>query len=485
MNSILQRIQQAQKANPVLNKAASGGVITEQSEKSAEVATDMVQGAENIPDVTKDGNPAPIADLGNTADKASNETTSAVPENPNEENPDVQEILQAKEVVVKTANALLPIAQAFNNLSIAELDAMFNKQASAEDFTNEQVIDMIDKLANAGNPVATAFAEFCNGYASTMQKIANDAEALMAQGVPAEEAEALATQAALEGSMPTEDVPADVATDAGAELEAAVAEITAEAAKEIMEVVPEASPEEAQAMAEELVMNKLQEEMVMVEGGMEQTASAEETPAEEPAEDTPATEEAPAESAPAESVPAEASEDIEGDIAEAIDELKLEAAKEIMEVVPEASPEEALEIASELVDNKLAEELSVAGGMEQTASAEEVPAEAAGEVEEVINELIIATAEDIKASAPEMPDEEAIELASDAVMDAVATASEQEAIGATTEDGEYAVPDEVAAASIEDMIKTASANPLREALTPVVATIFNIDQTAFINRINK
>lgn len=480
MNSILQRIQQAQKANPVLNKAASGGVITEQSEKSAELATDMVQGAENIPDVTKDGNPAPIADLGNTADKASNETTSAVPENPNEENPDVQEILQAKEVVVKTANALLPIAQAFNNLSIAELDAMFNKQASAEDFTNEQVIDMIDKLANAGNPVATAFAEFCNGYASTMQKIANDAEALMAQGVPAEEAEALATQAALEGSMPTEDVPADVATDAGAELEAAVAEITAEAAKEIMEVAPEASPEEAQAMAEELVMNKLQEEMAMVEGGMEQTASAEETPAEEPAEDTPATEEA-----TAESVPAEASEDIEGDIAEAIDELKREAAKEIMEVVPEASPEEALEIASELVDNKLAEELSVAGGMEQTASAEEVPAEAAGEVEEVINELIIATAEDIKASAPEMPDEEAIELASDAVMDAVATASEQEAIGATTEDGEYAVPDEVAAASIEDMIKTASANPLREALTPVVATIFNIDQTAFINRINK
>lgn len=481
MNSILQRIKESQRSNPVLQKAASEGTITEQSEKSADLATDMIEGATNIPDVTKDNNPAPIADLGEGPEKASNETTSAVPTDPNESNPDVQAILDAKETVVKTANALLPIAQAFSQLSVAEIDAMFNKQASAEELTNEKAIEMIDKIASSGNPVAIAFIDFCNGYADTMQKIANDAEALMAQGVPAEEAQALAMQAAIEGQPATEepaveDVPADVATETGAELEAAVAEITAEAAKEIMEVVPEVSEEEAQAVAEELVMNKLMEEAAMVEG-MEQTASAEEPAAEEPA-----TEETV-------DVPETTEADIEAELGAVIDEIKAEAAAEIMEVVPEISEEEAQAVAAELVDNKLAEEASMLEGMEQTASAEEapveVPNEATAEAEEVIDELITATAEDIKASAPEVSDEEAIQLAADAVMDAVATAQEQEAIGATGADGEYAVPDEVAAESIEDMIKTASANPLRDALTPVVATLFGIDQTAFINRFIK
>jgi hypothetical protein len=145
-----------------------------------------------------------------------------------------------------------------------------------------------------------------------------------------------------------------------------------------------------------------------------------------------------------------------------------------------------------LVDNKLAEELGAlegTEGMEQTASAEEasveVPNEAVAEAEEVISELITATAEDIKESAPEVSDEEAVQLAEEAVMDAVATAQEQEAIGATGENGEYLVPDEVASESIQDMMKSASANPLRDALTPVVATLFGIDQAAFINRINK
>ena len=483
MNNILARIQAAQKANPVLQKAANGGVITDESEKSADVATDLVEGATNIPDVTKDPNTAPIADIGDGPEHASDEVTPAAPVDANETNPDVQEILDAKETIVKTANALLHTAQAFSQLSIAEIDAMFNKQASAEELTNEQAIDMINKFASAGNPVATAFVDFCNGYTATLQKIANDAEALIAQGVAPEEAEAIAAQAAMGGDIPMEATE-EVATEAGAELEAAVAEITAEAAKEIMEVVPEASPEEAQALAEELVAQKLSEENGAVEG-MEQTASADEPSVEEPSAEEPVVED----------VPAEATEDIESALAKAIDELKLEAAKELLEVMPEADPAEAAELASELVDNKLAEELGAMEGMEQTASAEEVPAtedapvevpnEAVAEAEEVVNELITATAEDIKASAPEVSDEEAVQLATEAVMDAVAVAQEQEAIGATDENGEYVVPDEVAAESIEDMIKTASDNPLRDALTPVVATLFGVDQNAFINRFNK
>lgn len=489
MNSILQRIQEARCSNPVLNKAASEGVITEQSEKSADLATDMIEGATNIPDVTKDNNPAPIADLGEGPEKASNEVTTAAPVDENETNPDVQAILDAKETVIKTANAILATAEAFSQLSVAEIDAMFNKQASAEEFTNERAIEMIDKLASAGNPVAQSFVDFCNGYAATMQKIANDAEALVAQGMDPAEAEAVAAQAAMGGEMPVEEAPEEVATEAGAELEAAIAEITAEAAKEIMEVVPEISPEEAQATAEELVASKLMEEMAAVEG-MEQTASAEE----QAVDNAKAAEEAPVAT---EDVPEATEADIEAELAAAIDELKAEAAQEIMEVVPEISPEEAQSVASELVDNKLAEELGAlegAEGMEQIASAEEapveeapveVPNEAVAEAEEVINELITATAEDIKASAPEVSDEEAVQLAEEAVMDAVATAQEQEAIGATGENGEYLVPDEVASESIQDMMKSASANPLRDALTPVVATLFGVDQAAFINRINK
>lgn len=493
MNSILERIKASQHDNPVLNKLADGGPITEQSEKSAELATDMIQGAENIPDVTEDVNTAPAAEIGKNADETSNEVTPAVPTSPNEENPDVQEILDAAETIVKTANALFPVAQAFSQLPLEDIEAMFDKQASASSMSDEQIVDFIDKLASNGNPVARSFVDYCNGYAMMMQKIANDTEALVAQGIDPETAEAMAVQAAA-GEIPAEtaeaveDVPAEVAADAGAELEAAVSEVIAEAAKEIMEVVPEASPEEAQQLAEELVVNKLTEEMAMMEGseGMEQTASAEEVPVE--AEE--AVEEAAEEAV--EEVPAKAEENIEGDIAEAIDELTIEAAKEIMEVVPEASPEEAIELASELVSAKLAEELN-AEGMEQTASAEEtteevveeVPNEAVAEAEEVIAELINETAAEIKAVMPEVSDEEAMQLAEKAVVDAAETAQEQAAIGATDENGEYLVPDEVAAESIEDMVKTASANPLRDALTPVVATLFGIDQTNFINRISK
>ena len=389
MNSILARIQASQQANPFLQKAADGGPITDDGKKTAAIATDMIQGAENMPDVTKDPNTSDIADIGKAGEKVVNdEITPAAPIHDNEDNPDVQEILATAETVVKTANAMMPVLEAFSQMSEYELNNLFQKQASANDLSDSQMFDMIEKMAHAGSPLAQSFINYCAGFQDVMDKIANDAAALEAQGVPPEEAEAMALQAAA-GGMP-EEAPADVETEAGAELEAALAEITAEAAKEIMEVVPEASPEEAQAMAEELVYNKLTEEMGELEGG---------------------------------------------------------------------------------------------AGMEQTASGEEVPAETASEAEEVIGELVMATAEDIKATNPEVSDEEALEAATEVVADAVATAQEQEALGATDENGEYLVPDEVASEAIADMAKTAAANPLRDALTPVVATLFGVDQNAFINRL--
>lgn len=479
MNSILARIQAAQQSNPVLQKAADGGPITDDSKKTASVATDMVEGATNIPDVTKDVNTSPVADIGKAGEEVVNdEITPAAPVSDNDSNPDVQDILNTAETVIKTANAILPVAQAFSQMSDTDISMLFDKQASAGDMTNEQMFSMIQKMASNGSTLAEYFMDFCAGCDAVMQKVANDTEALIAQGVDPEEAEAMATQA-LAGDM---GMTGEVSNEeAGAELEAAVAEITAEVAGEIMAESPETSPEEAQAMAEELVISQLEAELA--EGAtesapMEQTASAEDVVDEE-AGDIDVTAD----------VEAGAEDELEG----ALEEIVIEVAQELLQENPEADPAEALEVAVELVTDQLASELSkgVDGGegakdmMEQTASAEDVPNEAVNEAEAAIDELIMATAEEIKAAAPEVSDEEAIQFAEEAVMDAAATAQEQEAIGATTEDGEYAVPDDVVAASVDDMAKTAAANPLRDILTPVVAELLGIDQNAFINRITK
>jgi hypothetical protein len=320
-----------------------------------------------------------------------------------------------------------------------------------------------------------------------MNKIANDAAALEAQGVSPEEAEAIATEnaAAEMGVLPVEGADPGMTEEVGAEVEAAVAEIEAEVANEIMAEDPSIAPEEAQAMAEELVTSQLESEIADEEAaatpenieGMEQTASGEDVEVSEGIED-------------------EANADLE----DALENMVADVAVEILKENPDIAPEEAIEAASELVTDQLAEELAGGAdinvnekdleGMEQTASGEageaiEVPEEAGAEAEEAVEALVMSVAEEIQAESPEASEDECIEAAVEAVADAIATAQEQEAIGATGEDGEYIVPDEVAAESVEDMAKTAAANPLRDALTPVVAKLFGVDQTAFINRLAK
>ena len=490
MNSILARIQASQQANPVLQKAADGGPITDDGKKTAAVATDMIQGAENMPDVTKDPNTSDIADIGKAGEKVVNdEITPAAPIHDNEDNPDVQEILATAETVVKTANAILPMVAAFSQMADEDLNSLFFKQAAAADLTNDQMFDLIEKMASNGSPVASYFLDFCAGCDMVMNKIANDAAALEAQGVPPEEAEAIATEnaAAELGALPMEGMPMEAADpgmeeEVGAEVEAAVAEIEAEVANEIMAEDPSIAPEEAQAMAEELVTSQLESEIADEEAaampadytGMEQTASGEDVEVSEGIED-------------------EANADLE----DALENMVADVAVEILKENPDIAPEEAIEAASESVTDQLAEELAGGAdinvneedleGMEQTASGEdvEVPEETGAEAEAAIEELVMSVAEEIHAESPEASEDECIEAAVEAVADAIATAQEQEAIGATGEDGEYIVPDEVAAESVEDMAKTAAANPLRDALTPVVAELFGVDQTAFINRITR
>ena len=491
MASILERIKASQQTNPVLQKAADGGPITDESKNTADVATDMVQGAENMPDVTKDPNTSDVADIGKAGEKVVNdEITPAAPIHDNESNPDVQEILATAETVVKTANAILPMVTAFSQMADSEIEELFFKQAAATELTNDQMFDLIQKMASNGSPVASYFLDFCAGCDMVMNKIANDAAALEAQGVSPEEAEAIATKniASEMGVMPMEGMPAEGANvgtaeeKAGAEIEAAVAEIEAEVANEIMAEDPSVAPEEAQAMAEELVTSQLEAEIAeeaaaeMPEdsAGMEQTASGE-----------------------AVEVPADIENESGDELESALEDMVAEVAVEILKENPEINPEEAIEAAGELVTDQLAAELAGgvgedvnAGdleGMEQTASGEavEVPAEADATAEEAIESLVLEVASEIQAESPEASEDECIEAAVEAVADAIATAQEQEAIGATDENGEYIVPDDVVAESVEDMAKTAAANPLRDALTPVVATLFGVDQNAFINRLNK
>lgn len=489
MNSILARIQASQQANPVLQKAADGGPITDDGKKTAAVATDMIQGAENMPDVTKDPNTSDIADIGKAGEEVVNdEITPAAPIHDNEDNPDVQEILATAETVIKTANAIMPMVAAFSQMADEDLNSLFEKQAAATDLTNDQMFNLIEKMASNGSPVASYFLDFCAGCDMVMNKIANDAAALEAQGVSPEEAEAIATEnaAAEMGVLPMEGADPGMPEEVGAEVEAAVAEIEAEVANEIMAEDPSIAPEEAQAMAEELVTSQLESEIADEEAaamtedsvGMEQTASGEDVEVSEGIED-------------------EANADLE----DALENMVADVAVEILKENPDIAPEEAIEAASELVTDQLAEELAAGGadinvneedleGMEQTASGEageatEVPEEAGAEAEEAIEALVMSVAEEIQAESPEASEDECIEAAVEAVADAIATAQEQEAIGATGEDGEYIVPDEVVTESVEDMAKTAAANPLRDALTPVVAKLFGVDQTAFINRLAK
>jgi hypothetical protein len=59
----------------------------------------------------------------------------------------------------------------------------------------------------------------------------------------------------------------------------------------------------------------------------------------------------------------------------------------------------------------------------------------------------------------------------------------QQAIGAVDENGEYAVSDEDAAEAVENMTKTASAFPLRDALCSRFNATFGLSPEAFAHRL--
>lgn len=507
--SILERVRQKAAQNSYLNKVASENApveeIKEESVGTNAPATDMVKGVEGVPNVQENTNTNDFAEIGEHVESVVNVgETQAAETIKNEDNPDVQEILATKDVVIKTASALIEQARVIRDMPLANLEALFNKTASAVEMTDEKIFELIEKQASAGNQAAQGYLQFVQGMMIGLNKIANDAAALVEQGVPPEEAEVMAAQAlaadlgAMEGAEAAaeevaaeeaaaeEAAPADVEAavmeEVGAEAEQAAVELAAAATEAIMEEDPSIAPEEAQALGEQLVAQAIQEELVAAE-----EAPVEEAPVEEvevPMEQTASAEEAIAD------VAEEAGEEnFEDALLDAAAELAMAVTPEIMALDPSLTEEQAAELADELVAARVAEVFGGAAPAKEVAApegAEEVVNnEMVAEAEQVLNQIVEATAADIKAQSPEISDEEAVAAAEEAVADAMATLEEQVAIGATDAEGNYMVPDEVAAESINDMVKTASANPLRDTLTPVVAQLFGIDQSAFIKRVSK
>lgn len=109
--------------------------------------------------------------------------------------------------------------------------------------------------------------------------------------------------------------------------------------------------------------------------------------------------------------------------------------------------------------------------------------EAAAEEENAVQEAILDVAEEILDTDPSVSEEEAVQAAQDAVVDALQMIDAQQAIGAADENGEYIVPDEDAAAAVEEMTKTASAYPLRDSLVAHFNNTFGLSPEAFAHRL--
>jgi hypothetical protein len=116
---------------------------------------------------------------------------------------------------------------------------------------------------------------------------------------------------------------------------------------------------------------------------------------------------------------------------------------------------------------------------ELLAAAQEESAMIEGEVQEAILDV----AEQILDTDPSVSEEEAVAAAQEAVVDALQMVDAQQAIGAVDENGEYAINDEDAANAIDNMAKTASDFPLRDALVGRFNATFGLSPESFAHRL--
>ena len=391
-----------------------------------------------------------------------------------ENNAEVDEIIATAKEVKKTASALMDVASRI----VALPDSAFagvTKIASAE-CTDADVERYIVKRASEGDPTMQGILNYC----AMMEKVA--------AGVPAEE---VAAGAQIENEVAQAvDVVTQTLMSEEPELdEAAARQIAEESVAQVLNEAAEggAGAEVAQAdeaaqlegAAQELV-EELKQELI-AKGVAEEEAEALAVDAAadmlRKAASAPEAAEEAVEAAP-EAAAAEAPADAD------IDEEAVEAVTQIASAVKEADPsitdeeavEGAIEVLTEAANNPeaFAEQAAVADGAEGAADDTGVEALAADLVENL--------AQDIKASDPSISDDEALQGAAAAVADAFDTAIAQQAVGAVDAAGAPVLDDAAAGQLVDDLKKSASAFPLRDALTAVVNHQLQLSPEVFAQR---
>jgi len=389
-----------------------------------------------------------------------------------ENNAEVDEIIATATEVKKTASALLDVAARI----VALPDSAFagvTKIASAE-CTDADVERYIVKRASEGDPTMQGILNYC----AMMEKVA--------AGVPAEE---VAAGAQIENEVAQAvDVVTQTLMSEEPELDETTArQIAEESVAQVLNEAAEGGAGEEVAQADEAaqlegatqeLVEELKQELV-AKGVAEEEAEALAVEAaadmlRKAASAPEAVEEA------VEAAPEAAAEEADADI----DEEAVEAVTQIASAVKEADPsitdeeavEGAIEVLTEAANNPeaFAEQAAVADGAEGAADDTGVEALAVDLVENL--------AQDIKASDPSISDDEARQGAAAAVADAFDTAITQQAVGAIDEAGAPVLDDAAAGQLVDDLKKSASAFPLRDALTAVVNHQLQLSPEVFAQR---
>lgn len=127
--------------------------------------------------------------------------------------------------------------------------------------------------------------------------------------------------------------------------------------------------------------------------------------------------------------------------------------------------------------------------MEEEAAADPATMEAlaavGAEIEAAAQEATLEVAEAIMQEDPSITEEEAVTAAQEVVADALMTVDAQQALGATSPEGEYLVDDATAEQALDAMDKTASDNPMRAAVVDQLNKRFGLTPDAFIARVSR
>ena len=447
MSDVKERLAQAianaqSAADKALVKTAGDGCEHE----SAKCPTQLIDGAadvqveNNLPAGVEVPGEKGMSDSGLTPEDKGTDIGHVDTNGPGvEENAEVEEIIDSADEFEKKANALISFAQQILSLPDSAFSGVA-KQASAE-ITEKDVEDFIVKRASAGDPVAQGIIEYCKAVykqanaeeiaegadiEAGLAKVQEDVAASLKEKYPElsdEEAQRIAadsTAAAVEQAMGGEAS----AEAAGEPSEGEIAEeLVAQVKENLKQQIPDISDEEAEVLAVKAVADHFE--------GVDKEASAKEEPKQE---------------AP----------------------VKKEAAAE--DVVEEVAAEETP--AGEEVTEEVAEAPAAEAGVDENAVAEQV------------GQLVIGIAQEIKAENPEISDDEALEGAAEVVEDALETAQVQQAVGAVDEQGAPVVSDEDASTMVDELKKSASANPLRDMVTPVVNQVLGLSPEAFASRLS-